>query len=182
MGAAYFEWNSGRLFQLLIGRPFVILFFMALLTACMPSMCQAKEGCPWLNEATAAGALGGPVTSTVAHPGKNSGDANCEFVYRDGSTALTLEIDVETMAEGTNTFASYTARCGPNVEALRAIGNEAVACSLPIKKKAIAEQVVGRVRDRAFIVRVTSNTDSLEPIVLRQKARKIAEQVAGFLF
>jgi hypothetical protein len=38
------------------------------------------------------------------------------------------------------------------------------------------------VRDRAFTARITSNADTADHGVLRDRALKIAEQVAGFLF
>jgi hypothetical protein len=60
---------------------------------------------------------------------------------------------------------------------LKAIGNEALACS-----DDHAELVVGRVRDRAFLVRLGTNDHSTQPSALREKARRVAEQVAGILF
>jgi len=52
---------------------------------------------------------------------------------------------------------------------LKAIGSEALAC-----RGEAGEQVVGRVRDRAFLVRITAND--------REKVRKVAEMVAGSMF
>jgi hypothetical protein len=52
---------------------------------------------------------------------------------------------------------------------LKAIGSEALAC-----RGEAGEQVVGRVRDRAFLVRITTND--------REKVRKVAEMVAGSMF
>ncbi len=66
--------------------------------------------------------------------------------------------------------------------ALKAIGNEAPACPYQGKQGWIAEQVVGRVRDQAFLVRMGSDDPSADAKVLREKARDVAEQVAGFLF
>jgi hypothetical protein len=54
---------------------------------------------------------------------------------------------------------------------MKAIGNEAVACS-----DGGAEQVVGRVREHAFLVRLSGTPGA------RVKVRGIAEQVAGILF
>jgi hypothetical protein len=64
----------------------------------------------------------------------------------------------------------------------RAIGNEALVCSLHGKKKQVLEQVVSRVRERVFIVRVSSNARPPQPDILREKARRASEQVAGSLF
>jgi hypothetical protein len=65
---------------------------------------------------------------------------------------------------------------------VKAVGNEAVACTADEKPGWLAEQVVGRVRDQAFLVRVGSNDRAAAPKDLREKARGVAEQVAGYLF
>jgi hypothetical protein len=95
-----------------------------------------------------------------------------------------LRIEVETLRGAPSEYAVYAERCGPDGTALRAIGNEAVMCSYTDKKrkKWVAEQVVGRVRDHAFTVRVSSGAASPDRSVLREKAQKMAEQLAGFLF
>jgi hypothetical protein len=152
------------------------------LPLCAPGISRAKETCPWLNEATAAGFLDASVTSVVTHSEKNKDDANCEFTHGDGSQVIVLRIEVETMSEPTSAFASYKARCGSDAAPLHAIGNEAIVCSLNENKKEISEQVVGRVRDRAFIVKITSNEKSDDRDGLRKTASRIAEQVAGILF
>jgi hypothetical protein len=46
----------------------------------------------------------------------------------------------------------------------------------------VSEQLVSRVRERAFLVRVSSNSSGPERTELLDKSQKIAEQVAGFLF
>ena len=162
----------------------VALLSLLFLAICMPSRSEAKENCPWLNEATAGGTLQGPVTSTVTHPSNNKDDATCEFIHRDGSVTTGLRIEVATIGGAPGAFAAYVARCGQDSVPLKAIGNEAVACSVDDRNKKgwVFEQVVGRVRDRAFTVRISSNAASPERGALREAARKIAEQVAGFLF
>ena len=132
------------------------------LAFCMPVL--AEERCTWLNAATAAGVLGGEVQTTLS-PG------TCEFVRQE--TALRIEVGA--------TNAPH-AKCGPGAEQLKAIGNEAQACAYRGKPGWIGEQVVGRVRDQAFLVRVSAKDQSAAPKVLREKARKVAEQVAGILF
>jgi hypothetical protein len=42
--------------------------------------------------------------------------------------------------------------------------------------------VVGRVRNRAFIVLLSTSDSSMTQSSLREKARRVAEQVAGNLF
>ena len=146
-----------------------------LLTAAfLPLICAAGEKCPWLNSATAAGVLGGAVKSDVTQ-------SACEFVRRDGTSELALRIEVETLG-APREFASRAARCGPGAETLKAIGNEAVACTHSGTKGTTAEQVIGRVRNQAFLVRVSTDDRASAPASLREKARKVAEQVAGFLF
>jgi hypothetical protein len=154
----------------------------------MPAICAAagNEICPWLNAATASGVLEGPVVVIVTHPGQNKDDASCKFTRREGSMVSELEIEVETMSDPAHDFAAYKARCGSDAAPLRAIGNEALVCSLHETfhgtKKQASEQVVSRVRERAFIVRVSSNAPAQTKIELRDKTQRVAEQVAGFLF
>ena len=104
--------------------------------------------CPWLNQATAAGVLGGTVTQV-----------GCIF------TRGSLELRIETAKD----FESYAATCRSEAVPLKAIGSGALAC-----RGETGEQVVGRVRDRAFLVRITTND--------REKVRKVAEMVAGSMF
>jgi hypothetical protein len=156
------------------------ILFLAL-SLCAPAICAASENCPWLNAATAAGALKGSVTFTVTHPGADKTDATCEFIHREGAVLSKLQIEVETMKDPSREFASYTAKCGRNATPLRAIGNEALLCSLRSKNQ-FSELVVSRVRERAFLVRVSSNSSGPERTELLDKSQKIAEQVAGFLF
>ena len=161
------------------------ILFLAL-SLCAPATSAASENCPWLNAATAAGALKGSVTFTVTHPAAvktdaDKTDATCEFVHREGAILTRLQIEVETMKDPTREFASYSAKCGRNATPLRAIGNEALLCSLHTKNQ-FSEQVVSRVRERAFLVRVSSNAADPQRTELLDESQKIAEQVAGFLF
>src|ERR1700683_2343463 len=156
------------------------ILFLAL-SLCMPLICEASENCPWLNAATAAGTLNGSVTFAVTRFGEDKSDATCEFTHQDGAVISKLEIEVETMKDPSREYASYNAKCGRNATTLRAIGNEALVCSLRTKHE-ISEQVISRDLERAFIVKVSSNVATSERVELREKAQKIAEQVAGFLF
>jgi hypothetical protein len=154
---------------------FLVLFVL-------PAAHAATQPCPWLNAATAAGVLDGPVSVSVTFFDQDNTDAACEFTHKADHTVRTLRIEVETMKDLTHDFPRFLAKCGPGAKSLSAIGNEAVMCSVPGKNKEVAEQVVSRVRDRAFIVDVLSNGSVSERDAVRDKARKIAEQVAGFLF
>lgn len=145
------------------------------------SAASAAESCAWLNAATAAGALGGRL-SRITQPQPQSGDGGiCSFESRAGSTVTELRIEVESMRGDGKGLASYLARCHSRAEPLKAIGSEALACSGSADGR-IAEQVIGRVRDRAFLVRIATSDRSAQPAALREKAQEIAEQVAGILF
>jgi hypothetical protein len=158
--------------------PLGVLFLT--LSFCMPATCAANENCPWLNAATAAGALKGSVTFTVTHSNEDKQEATCEFIHKEGEVLTSLRIEVDTMKDPDREFASYRAKCQRDATPLRAIGNEALVCNLR-KKNELSEQVVSRVRERAFVVSVSSNIPA-DAGELREKAQKIAEQVAGFLF
>jgi hypothetical protein len=136
------------------------------IAVCLPTM--AADQCPWLNAATAAGVLGGAVRQAVT-------PASCEFVRQEGGSHLTLRIEVEAAR------ASH-AECGTGATPLKAIGNEAQACSYAGAEGQPAEQVVGRVRDQVFLVRIRANDPSVPAKTLREKAVQIARQVAGSLF
>jgi len=143
---------------------------------------QRQEPCPWLNAATASGALGGEATVSVTRMG-DKGDADCLFVRHVESSIVSMRIDVETMDSSSLSLARYTNQCSSDLTPIKAIGNEAFACSLPAdKENRVAEQVTGRVRKRAFFVRVSSSVPTADREDLRLKATKIAEEVAGFLF
>ena len=124
---------------------------------------RAEQPCPFLNAATAAGILGGEVESRI------HGDI-CLFSFESSQ----LRIEVQTVS------LPYKLDCGPNAKPLKAIGNEALSCSLHGNNGRMIEQIVGRVRERAFFIRLTSNENARD--ALRDKARLVAEQVVGILF
>jgi hypothetical protein len=156
---------------------------LVLAMACLPSIGGAVERCPWLNAATAGGVLGGAVTDVTVKRAQAGDDASCDFVRHEGSLVLELRVETETLGSSAKDFASYAARCRSDVVPLKAIGNEALACSNnEIGDGRLGEQVMGRVRERAFLVRISTNDGSAQRSELRDKARKVAEMVAGFLF
>jgi phosphoribosyl-ATP pyrophosphohydrolase len=158
---------------------FAALLFFSLSTAALSA--RAQERCPWINAATAAGAMDASVTVTVTHPNGKPTDGLCEFTHKQGSDSRQLRVQVEVMAEPAQSFSSYLARCGADATPLTAIGNEAVVCTVAAKN-AQAEQVIGRVRDQAFVILLRSNDKSLAESTLRDRARRVAEIVAGNLF
>ena len=172
---------------------FVVLFGVA------GANCHAKEMCPWINEATASGFLHGDVTMTVTHSSTGAdkaaaaaatatgtsvtvGDATCEFVRHDASGLTQLRIEVVTMSDVAAAFPAFRGRCGADSQPVRSIGNEAVVCGMTATVRGgVAEQVVGRVRERAFVVSISSGAGT-DQATLRETTLRVAEQVAGFLF
>lgn len=157
-----------------------LLLGLAMLT---PAICLGQTKCPWINEPTARGVLGGPVTLTAnvsAH-----GDGVCEFSRQQGAVVHRLRVVVDIMTDVPKQFPSYLGQCPPDSTPLRAIGNEAVSCSTEGKGESFAEKVVGRVREQAFVVSLTStrsNDPSMTQPMRREKVNLVAEQVAGILF
>jgi len=145
---------------------------------------KAEEGhCAWLNDATASGVLNGPVTLDL----ETAPDDATICVFTNLKTAKdysALRIMVQPLADATKAVRSHESQCTSPAVALKAIGNEAVSCSADVGYSR-GEQVIGRVRDRLFSVSVSS-TMAQDPLMTREllqdKAKMIAEQVAGALF
>src|ERR1700722_15578984 len=149
----------------------------------LPPVCQAQTKCRWMNEATARGILGGPVTLTVNV--NDHGDGVCDFSRQHGAAIRHLHISVFSMTDISKEFPSYLAQCPPNSAALRAIGNEAVFCTTQGDAEAHAEKVVGRVRAQAFVVDVSSTVKddpSMTQEMRREKANLTAELDSGIFF
>jgi hypothetical protein len=157
-----------------------LLFGLAML---LPTVCHGQTKCPWMNEATARGILGGPVALTVDV--NDQGDGVCDFSRQHGAAIRHLHISVFSMTDISKEFPSYLAQCPPKSSALRAIGNEAVFCTTQGSAVPHAEKVVGRVRTQAFVVDVSSTVQddpSMPQEMRRDKANLAAELVAGILF
>ena len=142
----------------------------------LPAVGLAEDKCPWLNPATAGGVLGGEVSAVSVTLSKKDGTGHCDFSRTNGRMSLRLFIDVEPLA------GSYRSQCGSRSTPAHAIGNEAFACSFEGKPGETAEQVIGRVRNQTFLVRFTTSDPAIPAAEIREKARKVAEQVAGILF
>jgi hypothetical protein len=148
----------------------------------LPACCKAEGNCRWLNEATAAGVLNGPVSMEVKDMGDMGG--TCTFGLRSEPKALGLQIVVRKIGEMEKGITGYGSHCVDSSISLQAIGNEATACAVNIGGSR-GEQVVGRVRDRVFIISIDaamSPNPSENSKLLQQKAESVAEQVAGSLF
>ena len=176
----------------------------------LPALCQGQETCLWMNAATAEGLLGAAVTATVSRPNANTSnphtanakssagptsadpsgpayltsrmdDSDCAFVTHSGPVAAELRIHVRTMDDPPKDFASYLAHCGANATPLKAIGTAAFACTPGVKGRQIEQQIVGNVRDRVFVVRL-STKDRSSGNMLEEHLRQAADIVAGNLF
>jgi hypothetical protein len=173
-----------------------------------PVLGRAEDRCLWLNAATAGGILNGmvdvKVAKTTAAPphvetanAKSSAgpmsanptgnayaemgvdDAECIFTRTPSGTGE-LRIQVHTMGDSEKTYQSYAKRCGARGTPLKAIGNEALLCDP--RSKGAPEQVIGRVRDRVFVVELSVTDPSIKPPALREQATSAAQIVAGNLF
>jgi hypothetical protein len=149
----------------------------------VPNLCRGQAKCTWINEATASGVLGGAVT--VKGKLKDARDGVCEFSQRQGSLIHRLRISVNVMTDIAKQFPMYLAQCRRQSTPLGGIGNEAVMCNIHSSRQQFGEMVVGRVRDQAFEVRLSSSVrddPSMTQEIGRENAHLVAEQVAGMLF
>jgi hypothetical protein len=177
----------------------------------VPALCHGgEESCLWMNAATAGGVLGGMVIATVSHPNTDvsnvhtanarsgagptsaaasaatylkvgTDDSDCSFILQPGPVAAELRIKVRTMSDPKKEFASYTSQCRAKQTPLKALGNEAFACTLDGNAPRITDLLVGRVRDRVFIMRLSTNEPATESTV-GERLRRAADIVAGNLF
>ena len=156
---------------------------LLVLTMFVPAVCHGQAKCPWINEATASGILGGAVTVTVKVTDQTMG--TCVFSRQQGAVAHQLRISVNLMSDFSRQFPSYLAQCPPKSSPLRAIGNEAVVCSILGKAGHHGDIVVGRVRNQAFVVSVSSSVrddPTMTQEMRREKVSLVSEQVSGILF
>jgi hypothetical protein len=148
-----------------------------------PTVGHAQTKCPWMNEATAGGFLGGPVTLSVTV--NDRGDGACDFSRQQAAAIRHLHIAVNTMADVSKEFPTFLAQCPAKSATLHAIGNEAVFCTVQGGSDAYSARVVGRVRAQAFVVDLSStvqNDPSLTQEMRRAKDNLAAELIAGILF
>jgi hypothetical protein len=135
----------------------------------------ASAACPALTTPTVAGVLG-EVETSVMETKKPVG-----YVCQFAGPGHDLHVSVLAL-DPVEFLAFEKSSCdGGRVEALKAIGNEAVACSFASKREIVAK-VVGRVRNKAFSVVLSSTDGALDEKAARGKVAMLAEQVAGNLF
>jgi hypothetical protein len=170
------------------------------LAACAPVSAHA-ENCAWLNAATAGGILGvessvkiEPITEHLT-PDQVSArqvsgarpDAICTFLPQKTDSGAELQITVHTMVNIPAEYEHFAAACSKDAISLRAIGNQAVECSERGESHSRVEKVIGRTRDRAFVLVWTipgpeDGPNAMTQDAIREKMRNLAEQVAGSLF
>ncbi len=114
------------------------------------------------------------------------GDGVCKFSRQQATAVFQLRISITKMNDVAKQFSAFLAQCPPKSPPLRAIGNEAVTCTVEGKDGQPAENVIGRVRETAFVISVSSSIQEDDLQMTKQmrhnKAILIAEQVAGILF
>ncbi|HTB97055.1 MAG TPA: hypothetical protein VK716_08620 [Terracidiphilus sp.] len=156
---------------------------LGLCVLAMPSMVHAANECPWLNEATASGLLGGSAVGEFA--GVAGQPAVCTFTQHEAGGTRTLQITIEVATDPHSRLAALIQSCGTRTEPLTAIGNESVACALDPRRKTLGERAFGRVRDQVFTITLSSSLKG-DPVLnedaLKTRIYTAAEQVAGNLF
>jgi len=158
-----------------------LLFFGMLSLA---ANCHAKNNCPWINEATASGLLGGDAVNefTEASAGQ---PAVCTITQAGAGFTRTLRITVEVVPDTHVRWQTAAQACGKNAASIQAIGNEASMCPLDNHSAGLAELVVGRVRDQLFTITLSTTLKDdliLTRMSLKEKIYTASEQVAGNLF
>lgn len=137
----------------------------------------ASTSCPVLNTATARGAIGEEQLKLIRS--ETSGGYTCQFTGIQ--TDLTIKISTLASPTDFSHFAEAQCRGGRELAPLKAIGNEAITCSMGDKGRLVGK-VIGRVRNKAFVIRLTSTDQMTSAKSLQSKAAAVAEQVAGNLF
>ena len=149
-----------------------------------PAATLAANNCPWMNEATASGLLGGDAVGAYSPSGSNK-PAACTFTQNAADVTRILKITVEAAPDDPHArLMKSESACGPDPSPLKAIGNEAVAC-VEERPEIRSARAVGRVRDQVFEILITT-TRTDDPLLthdaLRIRINAAAEQVSGNLF
>jgi hypothetical protein len=151
-------------------------------TAAVPA--GAANLCPWMNEATASGLLGGEaigvyVASTDGTP------AMCTFTQQMGNSVRTLQVTVVVVTDPQARLAETEQTCGPDLAPLHAIGNEAIFCFGKESRIGRSVHAIGRVRNQLFEISISTTNqgdDVLTRDALKTRIYIASEQVAGNLF
>jgi len=171
----------------MMGDKFTRVLLRVVIAVCLPAvaaMAHAENKCPWLNEATAGGLLGGDAVGAFTAAANNQ-PAVCTFMQKEGKDTRELMITVEVNPDAHTKLNGMMQACGASSQLLQAIGNEAAVCAMDSRKRAISERVVGRVRDQIFTITISSTVKDdmvLNASTLMTKIYTASEQVAGNLF
>jgi len=149
----------------------------------MPADARAANSCPWMNEATASGLIGGEAVGAFA--ARQGQPSICTFTQHAGNETRTLKIVVEVAADPHARFLALAQTCEGPASPLNAIGNEAVVCPVDPRSEKPGERVMGRVRDQIFTITISSSLKN-DPVLnmadIKTKIGTAAEQVTGNLF
>lgn len=157
---------------------------VAVLLALSVISARAENTCPWLNDATASGLLGGDATGTFT-AAANAQPAMCAFVQKTADGMRKLTISVATDADAQVKLGAMMHNCGATNHPLQAIGNEAGICAMDTKHRQMSERIVGRVREQIFTISFLTtlrNDPVLNRDSLMSKSYAAAEEVSGNLF
>ena len=72
---------------------------MLSLAILIPAVCHGQTKCPWINEATARGILGGAANVSVTTNVTHQGDGVCKFSRQQGNAVYELRISVDIMTD-----------------------------------------------------------------------------------
>ena len=161
-----------------------VQFVVALCVFALPGSAHAANNCPWINEATVSGLLDGQVVGSF-NQGAAGQPATCSFVLKEAGGTRMVNITVEAVQDAHSRVMSMTKGCKQPREVLPSIGNEAYVCTTEHGKGAVAERVVGRVRDQFFTISFSATgrgTWILGLQDLRTRISTVSEQVSGNLF
>jgi len=173
--------SSNRRFSSFFDARIGLLSFL-LLT--LSTVCRAKNDCPWINEATAGGLLGGDAVGDFKTASQGQ-PAVCTFIAKDESATRTLTVSVLQTPDFDAALQSAMRVCASDSTPIQAIGNQASVCMQDNRKGGLGELVVGRVRDQVFTILLGSSLKGdliLTRRELRSRIYTAAEQVAGNLF
>lgn len=168
----------------MISTPKIRCASLLLVVLCLAVNAQAKNNCPWINEATASGLLGGDAVGDFTESA-NSQPAVCTITQTGPNFTRTMRITVDVVPDTHARWQSALQACGKTAAPLQAIGNEASMCAVDTRNAGLGELVVGRVRDQLFTITITTTLKDdliLTRMSLKERAYTASEQVAGNLF
>ena len=160
------------------------LVMLVCLAASAP-LARAANNCPWMNEATAGGLLGGASTGAFT-AAANGQPAVCTFTSTTPDATRVLEVTVEVVSSEPHLrLAQLEDACRMNTAPVPAVGNEAMRCQPKVRGAVMAERILGRVRDQVFSITISTSLKDdgeLNADMLEKHLALAAEQVAGNLF